>query len=162
MEYFRYNRLMTATGHALVATLIVAKIHNPYISLPLAFVSHFVCDMIPHWDTGTHHREKTKKALFYESGLDVFISIVSSYFLYHNILGQGDYVVLYSAVFLSQLPDWVTAPYLILNWKSPLVFWSKQMYRLQHAMNRRLDKPWGIVTQVVTVILLYIVLFRIF
>ncbi|MFI5265518.1 MAG: hypothetical protein ACHQT7_02120 [Candidatus Levyibacteriota bacterium] len=153
---------MTATGHALVATLIVAKIHNPYIALPLAFASHFACDMIPHWDTGTHHREKTKKVLFYESGLDVLISIVSSYLLYHNILGQSDYMLLYSAVFLSQLPDWLTAPYLILNMDSPIVFWSKQTYKIQHKMNRRLDKPWGIVTQVVTVIGLYILLFKIF
>lgn len=153
---------MTATGHALVATLIIAKISNPYISLPLAFVSHFACDLIPHWDAGTHHREKSKKRLFIESGADVAVSIVSSYFLYHSILGQSDYVLLYSAVFISQLPDWLTAPYFILKWNHPLVGFSKYMYKIQHKLNSRLDKPWGIVTQVVTVVGLYILLFKVF
>lgn len=153
---------MTATGHALVATLIVAKISNPYISLPLALASHFVLDLVPHWDSGTHHREKTKKRLFYESAADVIISIVSSFILYTYILGQSDYPLLYLGVFVSQLPDWLMAPYFILNMKHPFMGWSKQMYRLQHKMNVRLDKPWGIVTQVATVVILYILLFRVF
>lgn len=153
---------MTATGHALIATLIVAKFPNPWICLPLAFASHFACDIIPHWDSGTHHREKTKKALFYEAGLDVFISVVSSFVLFTS-LGENDYLLLYIGVFLSQLPDWITAPYFILNMKdNPLVSWSKYMFRLQHRLNSRLDKPWGIVTQVVSVIALYILLFKIF
>lgn len=152
---------MTATGHALIATLIVAKFQNPYLSLPLAFASHFACDVIPHWDSGTHHHEKTKNRLFIEAGIDVGLSIILSYVLYYYIGGQ-EYGILLLGIFLSQLPDWLTAPYFILHMKSPLVSWSKQMYHFQHKINSRLDKPWGIVTQIGTIILLYILLFIIF
>lgn len=153
---------MTATGHALVATLIVAKIPNPYISLPLALASHFACDLIPHWDAGTHHREKTRERLFSEAALDVIISVITSFVLYSNVLGQSNYVLLYIAVFLSQFPDWITAPYLIFHTKNSLVSWSKQMYKVQHELNARIESPfWGTLTQVITVLLLYILLFKV-
>lgn len=153
---------MTATGHALVAALIAAKFHNPYIALPLALASHFACDLIPHWDSGTHHGDKSKERLFYESAADVTISVISAFVLYHFVLGQHDYVYLYINVFLSQLPDWITAPYLILKTDNPFVFFSKHMYKVQHMLNVRLDRPWGVLTQILTVIILYILLFRIF
>jgi len=31
---------MTATGHAIIGTVIAAKIGNPYLAIPLAIVSH--------------------------------------------------------------------------------------------------------------------------
>lgn len=152
---------MTATGHALVATLLIAKFPDPAICLPLSFASHFACDIIPHWDSGTHHHDKTKERLFFEAGLDVIASIVLSVLLY-MALGGGNYIVLFIGIFLSQLPDWLTAPYFIFHMKSRLVVWSKYTYKLQHRLNSRLDKPWGIVTQVVTVVGLYFLLFQIF
>ncbi len=153
---------MTATGHALVATLIVAKIPNPYISLPLALVSHFACDLIPHWDAGTQHKKKSRERLFYEAAADVIVSIVASYILYGPFLGQSNYILLYVAVFLSQAPDWITAPYLIFRTNNPLVSWSRHMYRIQHELNARVESPfWGIATQVGTVILLYLLLFKV-
>lgn len=41
---------MTAPNHALTGALIGLSIGNPLLALPLAFVSHFVCDTIPHYD----------------------------------------------------------------------------------------------------------------
>lgn len=162
MQASIYNSSMTATGHALVAALIAAKFNNPYIALPISFVSHFACDILPHWDSGTHHREKTKKRLFYESVADVLIGFVAAFLLYNFVTDTGNYILLFFAIIAAQLPDWITAPYFILNIRHPLVNWSKSMYKLQHKLNSRLDKPWGIVTQVLTVILLYIFLFKIF
>ncbi len=152
---------MTATGHALIGALIAAKFHNPYLALPLSFASHFVCDVIPHWDTGTHRREKTRARLFYESAFDVAVSIISSFFLYHTLLSHNNYVFLYSCVFVSQLPDWLTAPYLMLDPHSTLARCTKGFYKIQHKLNSRLDKPWGIVTQILTVTGTYILLFKI-
>jgi hypothetical protein len=40
---------MTATNHALTGALIGLAVHNPWVALPAAFLSHFVCDMIPHF-----------------------------------------------------------------------------------------------------------------
>lgn len=41
---------MTAPNHALTGALIGLSVANPAVALPLAFVSHFVCDAIPHYD----------------------------------------------------------------------------------------------------------------
>lgn len=41
---------MTATNHALTGAFIGLVSGNPWLALPLAVVSHFVCDVIPHFD----------------------------------------------------------------------------------------------------------------
>lgn len=41
---------MTAPNHALTGALIGLTVSNPVLALPLAFLSHFVCDLIPHYD----------------------------------------------------------------------------------------------------------------
>lgn len=41
---------MTATNHAVTGALIGLIIGQPLIALPVAFLSHFVCDAIPHFD----------------------------------------------------------------------------------------------------------------
>ncbi len=40
---------MTATNHVLTGIVIASTIHAPLIALPLALVSHFVLDAIPHF-----------------------------------------------------------------------------------------------------------------
>ena len=62
---------MTATAHALIGASLAVKITNPYIGLPLAIASHFVADMIPHWDAGTNHKKKSLMRLRAEAALDV-------------------------------------------------------------------------------------------
>jgi hypothetical protein len=40
---------MTATNHAITGALIGLIVGQPLIALPAAFLSHFVCDAIPHY-----------------------------------------------------------------------------------------------------------------
>ncbi len=40
---------MTATNHALTGTVIGLAVAQPLIALPAAFLSHFVCDALPHY-----------------------------------------------------------------------------------------------------------------
>ena len=41
---------MTAPNHALTGALIGLAVGSPWLALPLALVSHFICDVIPHYD----------------------------------------------------------------------------------------------------------------
>lgn len=43
---------MTATNHALTGALIGLTVGNPWVAVPVAFMSHFVCDAIPHYGNG--------------------------------------------------------------------------------------------------------------
>lgn len=41
---------MTAPNHAMTGALIGLTIGNPVLALIVAFLSHFICDAIPHYD----------------------------------------------------------------------------------------------------------------
>jgi len=40
---------MTATNHAVTGALVGLLVGQPWIALPVAFLSHFVCDALPHY-----------------------------------------------------------------------------------------------------------------
>lgn len=40
---------MTATNHAATGAVIGVVIGQPLLAIPVAFLSHFVCDVIPHY-----------------------------------------------------------------------------------------------------------------
>jgi len=43
---------MISTSHVLGGTAIALAVKQPALAIPLAFLSHFVFDAIPHWDYG--------------------------------------------------------------------------------------------------------------
>lgn len=48
---------MTGLNHGLTGAVIALAVKNPYIAVPAAFLSHFVVDVIPHWDYGASIKE---------------------------------------------------------------------------------------------------------
>jgi len=64
---------MTATAHALIGASLAAKFSNPLLGIPLAILSHFIFDIIPHWDLGTNHRNKSMTRLRIEAVFDVLL-----------------------------------------------------------------------------------------
>ena len=40
---------MTGFNHGLTGVVIGLAVKEPFLALPLAFISHFVCDVIPHF-----------------------------------------------------------------------------------------------------------------
>lgn len=144
---------MTATAHAIIGTVIAAKIGNPALAIPIAFASHFVADAIPHWDAGTHRREKTPRKLFFESALDVLIGFAVAYAIIYFLFPQTNLAYAFFIIIIAQLPDWLMAPYAIFHINFPLFKWA---YQIQSKLNVRLDKPWGIINQVA--ILVFIVI----
>lgn len=144
---------MTATGHALIGTIIAAKIGNPLVALPIAFASHVIADLVPHWDAGTHGRSKTKKQLQNEAAADVAVGFIASYLLIYFIFPTTDILYALILILTAQGIDWLTAPYYMFGYKTqPFSFF----YELSKRTNSKLDKPWGIITQIVSITLLII------
>lgn len=134
---------MTATAHALVGGAIAASITNPAIGIPLAFASHPVLDIIPHWDFGIGWRNKNKFTLFLESALDLLLGMVLAYFLF----GRGiEPVYFLACIFASEVWDILMMPYMLFRWKPFLFF-----YNIQHGIQNNIKLPWGILTQAATV-----------
>ena len=45
---------MLQTPHVVVGTAIAIKVGRPELAIPLAFLSHFVLDRVPHWNPHTY------------------------------------------------------------------------------------------------------------
>lgn len=139
---------MTATSHALVGAAIAAKIADPAIALPIAFVSHFIFDKLPHWDIMTEADKGNYKAIFIKSTLDVLFGFGLIFLLF----GFSPLILL--GAFAAQLPDWLEVPALLGFKFSPF----ELNYRFQHwvhdvGFNSRLKAPWGVITQLIVVLL---------
>ncbi len=156
---------MTATAHALVAAAIVATVPNPAISLPLAFASHFIMDVIPHWDFGTNWRGRSKTFTGAIAILDTIIGFTVAYFLFS---GKVATPLLFAAVTLGNLPDWMEAPYYIFfasqkkdTLDEKASFWEKltyRIYKIENVFHTKAQFPFGVITQVATVIFFYALL----
>jgi len=141
---------MTATGHAIIGTVIAVKIGNPALAVPLALASHIAADAFPHWDEGTNG-EKSKERLIVEAVFDVLIGFVISYLIIFFLFPKTDIIYVFLIIIASQFFDWITAPYYIFGIK---LF--KPIYRIQKSFNNELKAPWGIINQAAILVLLVI------
>jgi len=138
---------MTATAHALIGTIIAAKIGNPALAIPIAIASHIVADAIPHWDTATNRSKKTFKKMFIDSFLDVVLGFVLSYLLVILFFPKTNLSYAFVIIIASQLLDWVTSLYYFFHLKA-----FKWAYSFQKMFNNDLDLPWGLVIQIVLLV----------
>ena len=137
---------MTATAHALIGAAIAAKIVNPFLAIPLAIISHFALDLIPHWDEGLNHRKKTIMRYRVEAAIDVLLGFALAFILFGSKVNP---TYLFIMIIASELPDWIESPYVFLGNKFPPFYWA---YQLSHKVQTRMQLPWGLVTQIVVVV----------
>lgn len=97
---------MLSTPHLLVGAAIVKAIPNPFISLPLAFLSHFALDTIPHWD-GSPKAPFSKKTTIWV--IIDYIFGLSLVYLFSVGL-QNQYLIWFGAV-LATSPDFIMGIY---------------------------------------------------
>jgi len=149
LEYFlakTYDR----TAHALIGASLAVKIINPIFGIPLAILSHFIADLVPHWDAGTNHKQKSLARLKIEAVFDVLLGFVLVFLIFRNLVSP---TYLFTMVIAAQLPDWLEAPSWIFGYKIPPFSW---LDWLGHKLQSRMQLPWGLVTQVIIVGLLVV------
>lgn len=140
---------MTATGHALIGLAIAAKIQNPFLAIPIAIASHVLADLFPHWDTGTNHKKKTMKRFILESAIDVSFGFLISFILLVLFFPTTSLFYAFVMIIASQLLDWGSAPYVFFKIRT---FPFPQLYYFQKNFDNRMDKPWGIINQILIVL----------
>jgi hypothetical protein len=140
---------MTATAHMLVGGAMAASFPNPALGLTLAAASHPLMDIIPHWDCCLNWRKKTKTKLFIEASLDVIIGFSLSYLLFGQFINFWYFIACLAA---SLIWDIFEVPYWLLDWRFPPFGW---FYKIQSKMQGKLQLPWGIITQLVTVAIVF-------
>ncbi|MEX2007294.1 MAG: hypothetical protein WD992_00790 [Candidatus Levyibacteriota bacterium] len=144
---------MTATGHAVIGTVIAAKIGNPALAIPLAIASHIAADYFPHWDFATNRKEKGKNKVLQEAKADVVFGFIISFLIIELLFPYVNLFYAFIIIIAAQSFDWLMAPYYFWNIKFAPFVWA---HSFQKKIENRLDKPWGIINQIAILALLVI------
>ncbi|MBI1856990.1 hypothetical protein HY003_02380 [Candidatus Saccharibacteria bacterium] len=97
---------MTATNHALTGSLIGLSVINPFVALPLAFLSHFVLDALPHFGNKTLEMNSSEFTLMLM--VDAWFCLLLVCVLL--ILQPSGWLVVIASAFLATLPDFMWFP----------------------------------------------------
>ena len=133
---------MTATNHAITGALIAIVIDKPLIALPLAFLSHFGQDAIPHFGYAGHGgykaglKHRTLKLVMI-ADLLAFIPLVAI-LISHNVS-----LWVYVAAFLALSPDF--HDFLAFFFFKKNVGWN-QFSRYASAI-QWCERPWGLAVE---------------
>jgi hypothetical protein len=146
---------MLETPHVVIGAAIATKIPNPFISIPLAFASHFLLEQIPHWNPHLNTELKKHGKISTTSNIviasDVMLSLsLGSYIAFQKYPNISAMVVILIACFASVLPDLVEAPYFYFKYQNPLL---NKWIGFQKKLQSDTSLIPGLLTQATTIIL---------
>lgn len=143
---------MLSIAHGTSGALIASKIPNPFISIPLVLLAHYLEDRIPHWDVGQGLSawKKTRKAAFFqELFFDFPLSILLVFFIFQ--IGHPFDWRVWLGWFFGLLPDFLEFPYLFLDMR---FFPIRQLAAFHSWVHRSTpSKLWGLLPQILIILL---------
>ena len=135
---------MLATAHTFAGATIALKIQNPWAALPLALLSHFVLDTIPHWDFFTFRNKITRRDKI-KTILDFLVGLsVGMFFVLRALPNKTLAATIFFSCALANLPDALEAPYIFFGRNNNFI---RLVMKIQHIFHSRLCFPWGLLTQ---------------
>lgn len=150
---------MTATNHMMTGAVIAAAVQQPWLVLPLAFLSHFTLDMLPHFGIKESDSKARNRHPFFRSVLlaDIAILLVALVLIPVLFSGSVSWWILLLGMLAAWLPDavWVTH------------FWHDHKGRQRkepmwltrfHQKIQWFEKPLGLVTEVIWLVGTFVVL----
>lgn len=138
---------MTSISHALIGAAIAARFQDPITVSTVAVITHFACDIIPHWDLGTNWRLRPRAVTGVFAMLETLTAVVGTYVVFYSRVPSPRMLVL--AIVASLIPDWLEVPYYLTLPRPPKLF--QLIYKAQSLLHTRAQKPIGVVTQIVVV-----------
>lgn len=137
---------MLSTPHILVGAAIVKAIPNPYISLPLAFLSHFLFDFIPHWDFKIALKPKPLLSAF----ADYTIGLTLLYVISADQLNQP---LLILGGILATVPDFMMGSVRVLHWQIFNLPPLNHLNNFHMDIQNRVNVFWGSIFSVLTALI---------
>lgn len=136
---------MTVTNHMMTGALIAVVIHRPALAIPLALISHFVTDMLPHYgygDVAFHERDSQKHFLLKQT-LDTYIGLVLLWIVPYVVQSQQAPLVTLLCMLAAFVPD-VVWPYQYVMAHRRGVYPPLNWYAKFHKAIQWCERPWGI------------------
>lgn len=144
---------MLELPHTLVGAALASKLPDPYISLPLAFTSHFIVDLIPHWNPSIYRETKkygkpTTKSTVLIAG-DTLLSLISGCIIAFTALPDiKKAVVILMGCFLAVSPDAIEGLYYFMGRRDNFL---KHLIEFQRKYQSRASVIPGIITQILII-----------
>lgn len=138
---------MLITPHAILGASIAAKVENPFLVLPISFFSHYLLDLVPHWQETLYPYIPTKKTVI-RTFFDLLISFIIVYFIAKDSKMPW---LIWSAGVIANISDLDTL--ISLNKKSFKFKPFKVYYNLHGKIQRETGSLLGILPQLLVVIL---------
>ena len=141
----------------MTGAVVAIAVKQPLLALPAAFLSHFVIDMLPHWD---YKLPKFPRARRLVIGLDLLISAWLLVLL-AVILPESGWLAFFGG-FLAIAPDAMWLPYILHGGQSPvhknnLLHWTRRF----HLKIQRSETSKGALVEAIWLVLMVLVLARI-
>ncbi len=111
---------MLQTPHVAVGAAIAVGVTNPYIAIPMALGSHFVLDMIPHWNPHTY-TEAVKHGIPTNPTITLTLLDISTalglglWIAYSSLPNTTLAITIVLASFASVLPDVIKYPFFLFK-----------------------------------------------
>lgn len=145
---------MLETPHVLVGAAIATKISNPWIAIPLAFTSHFILEMVPHWNPHLNTETKkfghvTKKSTVI-TAIDSTMALVFGSMVAFKYLPDAVQVMnVLACSFFAVLPDVMEGPYFFLKMKNNFI---ERWISFQKSLQNDTSLVPGLITQLLTIL----------
>ena len=152
---------MLELPHAVLGAAIATKIPNPWLALPLAFLSHFPLDLIPHWNPSLYTETKqygrpTRKSTFLVA-IDVFLSLGAGALIASRALpnlAQASLIIL--ACFAAVALDVIEGFYFFLGVRTQ---WLENLINFQRSFQKRLPLKPGLLIQGLIILISFLVIY---
>lgn len=142
---------MLELPHTVVGAAIAAKIGNPALSLPIALASHFVLDLLPHWnphlntELKNHGKITSRTTLFVAT--DVFLSLAGGLLIASTVLPDTNrFILVILGALMGILPDLIEAPYFFLGLRWEPI---ERLIKFQKSIQNDARPFLGVLTQVI-------------
>lgn len=133
---------MLAATHALTGALIATQISHPAAAVGLAFISHPLLDLFPHWDFNSRWAKRSRWHTFALSALDSGSGLLLGILLFAT---PENWLYLLTVMVVAQWADFLEAPYHFGFENNRFFKWIKH---LQHLWHTKAPWPWGFLPQV--------------
>jgi hypothetical protein len=138
---------VTASNHVVTGALIATAVTQPALAIPLAFMSHFVLDALPHYGD-TNKRSWLNRNFKYILAVDLFLA--SLFLLGIVILQPASWFLLAFCGALAVSPDILWLPYFLADLRHEELHDTKLAKFLKWIQWG--ERPWGIYLEVVVLV----------
>lgn len=146
---------MLLTPHTFVGIAIATAISNPFVAVPLSFLSHFAGDRVPHWDfySNTPKEDRLKGwrpvAVMFDLVVGVAVGLTSTLYTLWVLKNPHLALNIFLCGIASVLPDVFETPY-IFGKSEPKIL--SYLTRIQRKIQFQAPLPWGIISQILIII----------